>query len=446
MKAVISFVLSLSVALSAFGQSDFSQSIKGTIIDKEGEYPLIGVNAILLGTDYEKGSSTDLDGIFRIEDVPVGRQTLQFTYIGYKTLTIPNILVQTGKEIILNLEMEEDLTQLDEVVITAQQDKSKAVNEMATISARTISMEEVSRYSGSRGDVSRMAQNFAGVSGASEDRNDIIVRGNSPSAVLWRLEGVDIPSPNHWSSLGTTGGPISMLNINNMRNSDFLSGAFPAEYGNATAAVFDLSLRNGNPDKYEFLGQIGFNGFEGGIEGPLGIGKNASFIANYRYSTLGVFNALGIDFGTGSSIPQYQDLVFKLNVPTEKLGRFTLWGIGGKSDITFKDEPGDDNLYTDGDDSFSSSADTKVVGASHTYFFNAVTSSTLAVSYSSTSSVNEAEEIRDEQFDVFEKVFASVQTQNKFGVNWTLNKKLNSQNRVKGGIIYDRYDIEVDNN
>jgi len=118
-------------------------------------------------------------------------------------------------------------------------------------------MEEVTKFAGSTGDIARMAQNYAGVSGSTDDRNDIIVRGNSPSSVLWRMEGVDMPSPNHWATLGSTGGPISMLNSNNLRQSDFLSSAFPSEYGNATGAVFDLKLRNGNPDKFEFLGQIG---------------------------------------------------------------------------------------------------------------------------------------------------------------------------------------------
>ncbi len=445
MKSLTTFAFFLLLAICGFSQGEFTQSIKGNIIDKDAEYPLIGVNVVLVSDDNGYGTSTDIDGNFKLTNVPVGRQALQISYIGYKTITLPNILVNTGKEIVLDIQMEEDLTRLDEVVITAQQDKRKAVNEMATISTRSMTMEEVTRFSGSQGDVSRMAQNYAGVSGASDDRNDIIVRGNSPSAVLWRLEGVDIPSPNHWASLGTTGGPISMLNINSMRNSDFLTGAFPAEYGNATGAVFDLKLRNGNTEKFEFLGQIGFNGFEGGIEGPLGLGKNSSFMANYRYSTLGVVSALGVDFGTGAAIPQYQDLVFKFNVPTEKAGRFSFWGLGGVSEITFGDNPdGDTNLYTDGDDRFTASSDTKMIGATHLYFFDQNTSSNLSVSYSSASSLNFADELESEQSQIFERVFTSRNTQNKLGINWTLNKKIDKQNRIKAGLIYDQYDIMVE--
>ncbi len=189
---------------------------------------------------------------------------------------------------------------------------------MATVSARSFTVEEAMRYSGSLQDPSRMAQNFAGVSNASDDRNDIVIRGNSPTGVLWRMEGIDIPSPNHFSAFGTTGGPVTMLNINNLSNSDFLTSAFPADYGNALSGVFDLRLRNGNKNRYEFTGQIGFNGFELGAEGPLKIGNGGSFLINYRYSTLQVFNALGLEFGTGTAIPQYQDLTFKVDIPTKK--------------------------------------------------------------------------------------------------------------------------------
>lgn len=443
MKLLISLITLLLLAAGLTAQDEFTQTIKGNIIDKDAEYPLIGVNVVIINETEPYGTSTDLEGNFKLENVPLGRQTIQISYIGYKTLTLSNVLVSSGKELFLDIQMEEELNKLDEVVITAQQDKRNSVNEMAQISARSMTMEEVTRFSGSLGDVSRMAQNYAGVSGASDDRNDIIVRGNSPSSVLWRLEGVDIPSPNHWSTLGTTGGPISMLNINSMRNSDFLSGAFPAEYGNATGAVFDLNLRNGNAENFEFLGQIGFNGFEGGIEGPLGIGKNASFMANYRYSTLGVFQALGIDFGTGTATPQYQDLVFKFNIPTEKAGRFGIWGLGGISDITFGDDPDDENFYNQGDGELFASADTKMIGMSHLYFFDENTSSNLAISYSSAQSFNTFEEVRDETAQIFDRVFTSRNTQNKLGINWTFNKKLDSQNRIKAGIIYDSYDLTV---
>tara|TARA_B100000809_G_C15047042_1_gene497613 strand:+ start:262 stop:867 length:606 start_codon:yes stop_codon:yes gene_type:complete len=196
---------------------------------------------------------------------------------------------------------------------------------MATVSSRTISTEEAGKFAGNLNDPARMVENYAVVSGGSDDRNDIIIRDNSPLGVLWRLEGIDIPSPNHFATLGTTGGPISMLNINNLSNSDFFTSAWSADYGSSLSGVFDLKLSNGNNRKHEFLGQVGFNGFEFGAEDPFSKNSNASYLINYRYSTLAVVSALGLDLGVGSAVPQYQDVTFKLNFPTKKAGKFNIW-------------------------------------------------------------------------------------------------------------------------
>lgn len=443
MKNLCLVLLLFSFVNFTAAQTVLTQTIKGRVIDKEAEYPLTGVNVVLEGTEMPIGTATDLDGWFKLENVPVGRQTVQFTYLGYRTITLNELLITTGKELMLNISLEEDLAELAEIVVTDKRDKRKAVNDMATISARSMSAEEITRFSGSLGDVARMAQNYAGVSGASDDRNDIIVRGNSPTGVLWRMEGIDIPSPNHWATLGSTGGPVSMLNANNLRNSDFLSGAFPAEYGNATAAVFDLKLRNGNPDKYEFLAQIGFNGFEAGVEGPLGVGMNSSFLLNYRYSTLGLFNALGLDFGTGAAVPEFQDINFKFNVPTDKLGRFSLWGLGGVSQILFEPDPNVDNLFSGAEEELRSSSKTGILGLSHLYFFNENTSSNLRISYAATESNIDIKEVLDASTELFEPIFISEKFQGKIGVNWTLNKKFNAKNRLKTGVIYDYYDLDV---
>jgi hypothetical protein len=222
------------------------------------------------------GATTDLDGAFALKNVPVGRQTLRITYLGYEVQTVPNVLLTAGKEVLLTIKMEESFTAMSEVVITAKVDKDKAINDLATISARQFNTEEVSRYSGGRGDVGRLVANFAGVAASNDARNDIIIRGNAPTGVLWRLEGIPIPNPNHYSTLGTTGGPVSALNPNMIANSDFLTSAFPAEFGNATAGVFDINLRTGNKDRFEFMGQMGaFTGMEAAIEGPIRKGKGS---------------------------------------------------------------------------------------------------------------------------------------------------------------------------
>ncbi|HAC23497.1 MAG TPA: hypothetical protein DCE81_01130, partial [Cytophagales bacterium] len=229
----------------------------------------------------------------------------------------------------------ESVNSLDEVVIVAdsREDKTATNNDLAVVSARSFNVDDTKRYAGALGDPSRMAANFAGVIGGNDSRNDIVVRGNSPQGMLWQLEGLNIPNPNHFGSLTSTGGPVSMLNNNNLDKSDFITSAFPAQYGNATAGVFDIRLRDGNNRKQEFVTQVGFNGFELGAEGPFSKNSKASFIANYRYSTLGVFDALGSDFGTGSNVPLYQDLNFKISVPTKSGGKWTVFGMGGISSI-----------------------------------------------------------------------------------------------------------------
>ncbi|MCD4724555.1 MAG: carboxypeptidase-like regulatory domain-containing protein, partial [Bacteroidales bacterium] len=300
MKKLKVFIISLTIffAPNIYAQN-ITQSVRGQVIEKQTLMPLPGATVILLETDPIVGTTTNTDGYFVLENVPVGRLSIQVRYMGYHIATINNLNLISGKELVVDVEMEEKVDHLDEVVITATR-KGETINSMTTISARTFSVEETQRFAGAMNDVSRMAANYAGVCTSNDALNDIVIRGNSPSGLLWQLDGVDIPNPNHFGQLGATGGPVSMLNNNVLSNSDFMTGAFPAEYGNALSGVFDLRMRNGNYDKHEFLGQVGFNGFEFGAEGPISKKNNSSYLINYRYSTMGVMQAIGIDFGTGT--------------------------------------------------------------------------------------------------------------------------------------------------
>ena len=300
--------LGLIVALlgSATALAQSVQTVRGRVVDAVSQTPLVGVNVVVLNVgDVPLGASTDANGDYLITGVPVGRQTIKITYVGFEEQVIPNIVVTAGKEVILNIALTESVNSLDEVVIVAdsREDKTATNNDLAVVSARSFNVDDTKRYAGALGDPSRMAANFAGVVGGNDSRNDIVVRGNSPQGMLWQLEGLNIPNPNHFGSLTSTGGPVSMLNNNNLDKSDFITSAFPAQYGDATAGVFDIRLRDGNNRKQEFVTQVGFNGFELGAEGPFSKNSKASFIANYRYSTLGVFDALGIDFGAPCGTP-----------------------------------------------------------------------------------------------------------------------------------------------
>lgn len=324
----------LLLFISALSWAQPTQTIRGTVKDKITKTPLPGATVVLLNSDPLIGTSTDLDGNFRLEKIPVGRQGIAISYVGYMSTSFQNLIVNSAKEVVIDVELEEKVMEGSEVEIKAYSIKDETVNRMASVSARSFSVEETEKFAGSRGDVARMAMNFAGVSAANDQRNDIIIRGNSPSGLLWRLEDVDIPNPNHFAESGTTGGPVSMLNNNLLSNSDFFTGAFPAQYGNALSGVFDLKMRNGNNEKHEFLFQIGFNGLELGAEGPVNKTRKSSYLANFRYSTLELMDNI-IDLGT-SGVPKYKDLSFKFNFPVKK-GNLSVFGLAGTSEIAILD-------------------------------------------------------------------------------------------------------------
>ena len=257
---VLFLIFCLVTPLLGFTQN-YQQTIRGQIIDQDTRQTLPGANVVVMGSDPVIGTTTDFDGKFRLENVPVGRVSVQVTFVGYNPATLKNLNLTSSKELVLKVELEEMVITTGEVVISATRDKTKVMNDMTTVSARTFSVEESQRFAGGRNDVSRMASNFAGVRSSNDAVNDIVIRGNSPLGLLWRMEGVDIPNPNHFGDGGSTGGPVSMLNNNVLENSDFLTGAFPAEYGNAISGVFDLRMRNGNDEKHEFFRASGFQWF-----------------------------------------------------------------------------------------------------------------------------------------------------------------------------------------
>ncbi|MDQ3111012.1 MAG: TonB-dependent receptor [Bacteroidota bacterium] len=436
MKKLITFFFFLS-AVFACAQTP-TQTVRGQIVDNQTRSQLVGVIVLLADTGVNmRNTTTDVDGTFRFENVTVGRHLLVFRYYGYKERAM-NIVVTSGKETVLNVDMEESVVTAEEVVITDESEKSKPINEMATVSARSFTIEETSRYAGSLGDPSRMAQNYAGVSGADDSRNDVVIRGNSPLGVLWRLNGADIPNPNHFGSFGSTGGPVSMLNNNILDNSDFMTSAFPAEYGNATAGVFDLRMRKGNNEKFEFMGQVGFNGFEGGIEGPLSAKHKGSFLINYRFSSLVLFQKIGADFGVGDAIPKYQDLSFNLNFPTEKYGDFSIWGVGGLSFIALWDSKLDTtklNLYDQGGYDTDYGTRTGMTGVTHSFIINSSTYSKLTIAFTGMQNL-----IRQDSFSRADnskwRSYGSDFQQHKIAVNYMLLKKFNLRNTVKSGFSF----------
>lgn len=324
-------------------------SISGSVHDAEAKFPLPGATIELL-TGESQITASDAKGNFRLDAIPVGRHVLRVSFMGYEPQTLDGLVLNSGRPLVVQVELNESVVAIDAAEVEAT-NPGEVMNEMATVSARAFTVEETDRYAGSRGDPARMASNFAGVQGADDSRNDIVVRGNSPNGVLWRVEGVDLPNPNHFSVPGTGGGPVAIVNNKTLANSDFFTAAFPAEFGNSIAAVFDLKLRNGNQDAWHGSGQLGFLGTEVLAEGPLNRDQRSSMLVNYRYSTAVIFSALGIDIGT-SAIPKYQDGSFRLFFPRPSGGAVSVWGMGGNSsvDIVISDQVRPErNIYGDND-------------------------------------------------------------------------------------------------
>jgi len=438
------------IFLITFGPLAFSQNtqtVRGVVVDKETQFPLIGVNVILNNnTENLKGTTTDIDGSFKIQDIPTGRHDLSFSYLGYEEVLIQDVVVNSGKESILNISMEESIVEMEEVVITARRN-GEVANEMATVSAREFSVQETNRYAGSRGEPARMASNFAGVQGADDSRNDVVVRGNTPAGVLWRLDGINIPNPNHFSIPGTGGGSVTILNNKFLKNSDFFTGAFPAEFANGIAGVFDLKMRNGNNEKHERSAQLGFLGTELMVEGPLSKESKSSYLATYRYSSLQLFQGLGITVGT-DAIPKYQDASFRINFPRKNGGNLAFFGIGGKSniDILISDEeaPSTETLIygsNDRDQFFGSQMAT--VGATYSQpldedsYFKA----TVAASHSSVDAVHEYvdREVVEGVFNVNETIpiLNYDFSENKYSAYFNYVRKLSRKGSLKMGLNAD---------
>jgi hypothetical protein len=433
----LTFIFTLFAAL-LFAQN--AQTIRGVLLDKQSETPLIGATVQVVGSQPLIGAVSDENGEYVLKNVPLGRQQIMISYIGYNTATIPNVVVNAGKEVVLNVNLEETVTKLAEVVIKGDVPKDRSINELATISARQFNVEEVQRFSGGRNDVSRLAMNFAGVAVANDSRNDIVIRGNSPTGLLWRLEGIPIPNPNHFSTFGTTGGPVSALNPNMIRNSDFLTSAFPAEYGNANAGVFDIGFRNGNKEKYEFTAQLAaFSGFEAMVEGPIR-DKKGSVLFAYRHSFVELAHAAGLNIGT-KSVPAYKDFSFNVDFGQTKFGRFNLFGIGAVSNVDFlgKDLSEQDFFAEKNQDAYAKSR-LGIVGLKHNYLIN--NSSYIKTSISASNAGNKYDEYKDRDGELKKHVTDVSDFTTAYRLTSTYNKKYNAKWALRTGIVFQNLNVD----
>lgn len=304
-----------------------SGTIRGTVTDAVTGEPLAGANVVVEGTDPLLGTSASQEGNFELRDVPLGRHDIRVSFLGYKPAVRTGVMVTSAKETVLRIRLEQQTFEGDAVVVSPERDKDQPLNEMAFVSSRSFTVEETRRYAGGLDDPGRMATAFAGVtSTGGVQENALVIRGNAPKSVQWRLQGVEIPNPNHFAGLSVAGGGgLTLFSGQLLSDSDFMTGAFPAQYGNALSGVFDMNFRSGNQVRREHAAQIGINGLEFASEGPFSENSSSTYLFNYRYSTLALLMPL---LPTEGGI-RYQDLSFKMDFRTSRAGRFEVWGIGG---------------------------------------------------------------------------------------------------------------------
>lgn len=429
-KITATIVLLSLVTSLVFGQSP-SQVVRGTIIDVDSKLPLIGASVLIPGTDPLVGTVTDENGNFRLENIPIGRIDLQLSYLGFEDQWIPNIVVNSGKEVVLALAMQEAAVKMAEVVVRVDKNKGEAVNDMAMISARSISAEETNRYAGGFNDPSRILANFAGITNTQDGSNDIIVRGNSPKYVQWRLEGIQITNPNHFADQSAVGGAVSTLNNNLLATSDFYTGAFSAEYGDVLSGVYDVKLRAGNNEKIESVFGFGLLGTDLTLEGPFKKGYGGSYLLNYRFSTASLISDLGLIDDVGG-VPKFQDAAFKVVLPTKKMGVFSIFALGGISSFLLEDvkpdlweTPGTNPLGPNQLEDYKKGSHLLNTGINHTLPINKSSFLKTTLAYSN-------EGVKDEVFE--SNVLRLYDDEGIFLRDSILSRQLNYQGRLKKSI------------
>ena len=434
------------------------QTVRGQVCDVASGEPMIGVT-ITVENGITLATVSDVDGNFVINNVPVGRHSVRATYIGYEPVLLKEQLVSSGKELVLTLRMRESISELGEVVIKPRVNKQQPLNEMAQVGARMFSVEEATRYAGGMADPARTASMFAGVATGGAT-NGISIHGNSPQMLQWRVEGVEVPNPNHFAEITEAGGGVfTSLNGTVLANSDFLTGAMPAEFGNALSGAFDMKMRVGNYTKYEHAVQVGTLGVDFASEGPLGKNTKASYLVNYRYSFLEIAKKLHA-INMENETLDYQDLSFKLNMPTKKAGTFAVWFTGLIDNYENKvPEVSEWETLWDMNDSWSRQRNC-AVGLNHSYRFRSGGSLHSSVAFTGSyrklgvndydTKMNMMPEMagRNSQWNVI----ISTQHQHKFSSRYTMQNGFEHQHlnfhtwmdyiHETGGPLYRVYDSE----
>ena len=288
------------------------------MIDKASRQPLEFINVLVLGLG--RGGVTDAEGHFNIGEVPPGIYRLQASAVGYKTILTPEYIVST-KDLTIQIETEENLTELEGVTVTASPFRR---DPESPVGLRIIGLQEIEKSPGANRDISRIVQSYPGVAFSPAGyRNDLIVRGGSPSENRFYLDGVEIPNINHFSTPGASGGPVGIINADLIREVNFYTGAFPTDRGNAMSSVLDFKLRDGDMERNSLKATLGASEVSLASNGH--IGKKTSYLVSVRQSYLQfLFDMLGLPF-----LPTFTDAQFKLKTRFNANNELTILGLGG---------------------------------------------------------------------------------------------------------------------
>jgi hypothetical protein len=439
----IPVVLLLFITIHFGALAQTAQTVRGTVVEKSTRMPLAGVNVIVVYSDPIIGTVTNENGEFVLSSVPIGRTSIQCSYVGFVPYRSEEFILSSAKAVTLSIELVEG-TELEGVEVTAAKLVSEPMNDAALVSARSFSVEETDRISASVNDMGRMALSFPGVQkGGNDTENDVIVRGNSSFGILWRLEGIDIPNPNHFARPGTSGGGITVFSAQLLSRSDFFSGGLPAEYGNALSGTFDVHFKRGNLENREYRTRIGLLGLDFATEGPIKKSRS-SYVANYRYSTLGLLNKMGFYLIGERVSNEFQDFSFNLySKSKDNKTHLTLFGLGGKSKEHYepvKDpldrDPGVANEWEDR----INSSDMGALGATVSHTINQKSFFTGVVAFMGSNIVREYDtlDLNNNRFRYNEQHYLD----QRISTSFTFNYKFSNKVSLKAGtfnsyVFYD---------
>jgi hypothetical protein len=324
-----------------------AQTLRGTVRDADNGAPLTGATVALQRGNAgisPQSIATGLEGAFVFEGLRPAYYRCTVSMVGYETQTLTEIIVAAGKEQTLDIALAHSTTELPRVTITAPQPGRRPLQPLSEI---PLTRDQTLRFPSTYFDPGRLAAAYPGVAQTDDGINGMSIRGNSPASVRWRLEGVEIVNPNHLPNAGTfsdrpaaASGGVPMFSAQLLDNSSLMTGVFPAGYGDALGGIMDMNLRKGNTNRREFTVQAGLIGLDLAAEGPLAKGSKNSYLVNYRYSTVGLLEKMGVPFGDEKI--NFQDLSFNLSFNGRKGSRWTVFGMGGLSENLFDHKAGKD--------------------------------------------------------------------------------------------------------